>query len=297
MFSRICAILLLIGQVPLMAKEQSGLVFDPAGPWAMEYADESCRLVREFASGETRLTLAFERFSLEPRFRLGLVGDGLRLDDRRRKEVSFIYVGQDEPRTSALLTTELADHRAAFLVTGATLLDIDPKRTADRKNLPPFSLTSELQREKEVAGHISSISFTRGFSGSFKVNLGSLASPIKAMQQCAEDLVASWNVDVAKFLAASRPAKAASDMNNWVRSEDYPEEMLEQNMGGLVNVRLVIGADGAIEKCMVSVGKQGAFEKLVCDNLGRRAKFEPARDAEGKPFRSYWIGNWHFGLK
>jgi hypothetical protein len=46
--------------------------FTPVGQWAMEYADDSCRLIRNFRSGDNDLTLALERFSPGAPFSIGI---------------------------------------------------------------------------------------------------------------------------------------------------------------------------------------------------------------------------------
>ncbi len=70
--------------------------------------------------------------------------------------------------------------------------------------------------------------------------------------------------------------------------------MNKLGIGAMVRVHLIIGTNGAIEKCLVDVVKRGEFEEAVCANIAHRAKFAPALDADGKPSRSYWEGTWRF---
>ncbi len=39
-----------LGPAAATAQEKPALRFTPAGPWAMEYADEGCRLIRNFSA-------------------------------------------------------------------------------------------------------------------------------------------------------------------------------------------------------------------------------------------------------
>jgi hypothetical protein len=47
-------VLALLASTPALSAgaQPKALSFAPAGPWAMEYADDSCRLVRNFRNGD-----------------------------------------------------------------------------------------------------------------------------------------------------------------------------------------------------------------------------------------------------
>jgi hypothetical protein len=273
--------------VAAAAAEKVPQHFKPSGPWAMEYADEGCRLIRNFSDGKTELTLAFERFSLGLWLRLGLTGTDLRFA-RSGSDLEYRY-GDAKVRRSEVLDSVLADGRSAILVPEASL--IDPKETSGLVGAP---LPDILKAETDTASRISTVTFFKGYGTPIALDVGSMAAPMKAMQRCVDDLVTSWGVDIARLVNSKQPAKPMNDPVGWVAPRDYPPTMLKAGLGGLVRVRLVIGENGAIDKCMVEVSKPGDFEKLVCGNIVKRAKFTPALDAEGKPMRSYWTRSWRF---
>ncbi len=273
--------------VAAAAADKPAQHFKPTGPWAMEYADEGCRLIRNFSDGETEFTLAFERFSLGVSLRLGLAGTGLRFA-RSGNDLDYRY-GDAKVRHSEVLDSVLADGRSAILLPEATLIDEE-----EAGRLTGATLPEVLKAEMETAGRISTITFFRRVGAPIALDLGAMAAPMKAMQRCVDDLVTGWGIDIARLATSKQWPKPTSDPVRWVSPADYPRTMLRAGLGGLVRVRLVIGEDGAIEKCMVEVAKPGDFEKLVCGNIAKRAKFTPALDAEGKPMRSYWTRSWRF---
>jgi hypothetical protein len=283
--------------VAAVAAEKPPQHFTPSGPWAMEYADEGCRLIRKFSDGKTDITLALERFSLEPALRLGLTGESLTMS-RLANQIEFRW-GDWKPRSSQALSSVLADGRSAYLFPTASLLNEPDPPAAKRKPWPSLPdpgkpLSEQLQTEKDIASGVSVIAITKGFPAPLVLELGRMAGPIEAMQKCVDDLVASWDIDTGRFMAKSRSARPVNDPSYWVTPDDYPPKELSNYGGGVVRVRLVLDADGKIEKCMVEVAVRGPFEQTVCGNIMARAKFAPALDAEGKPFRSYYVQGWNF---
>jgi hypothetical protein len=281
--------------VAAVAADKPPQHFTPAGPWAMEYADEGCRLIRKFSDGNAELTFALERFSLEPSLRLGLTGQGLAIS--HVSQIEFRW-GDERPRTSEFLSVMLTDGRSAYLFPSASLnepeISATPYKPWPSQPAPGKPLLELLKAEKAIASRVSTVVFTKGFPVPISLELGRMAGPIEAMQKCADDLVASWGIDIGQFMTKSRAAMPANDPMRWVEPDDYSLRQLSSYAGEVVRARLVLDADGKIEKCMVEVAVRGPFEQAVCGNIMTRAKFTPALDAEGKPMRSYWSRSWRF---
>ncbi len=68
----------------------------------------------------------------------------------------------------------------------------------------------------------------------------------------------------------------------WVTTNDYPTNDLRAEHQGRTGYRLAIDANGAVTDCTVtsSSGWPG-LDKAACDNVRRRAKFDPATDQTG----------------
>lgn len=272
--------------------------FKPSGPWAMEYADEGCRLIRNFSDGKMELTFALERYALEPMLRLGLTGKGL-VAARNASEIQFRW-GDETPRKSNLLFSTLTDGRSAYLFPSLALNEPEhqppPPKPWPYVSPPGKPLPELLKAEKETAGRTTAITITKGFPAPLQFDVGKMAAPIEAMQKCAEDLVSGWGVDIGRLTTQSRPATPANDPRRWVTPDDYPASAVRASIGGMVRARLIIGTDGKIEKCMVDMAVRGPFEQVVCNNIVIRAKFAPALDAEGKAFRTYVAQTWLFSM-
>lgn len=80
-----------------------------------------------------------------------------------------------------------------------------------------------------------------------------------------------------------RAAKPRNAPGSWATTNDYPARDLREGNQGITRFSLAIDANGAVQSCTVvtSSGFPG-LDKATCDNVARRARFEPATDGEGK---------------
>jgi hypothetical protein len=260
-------------------------VFEPTGPWAMEYADETCRLVRNFSDGETALTLAFERSFLGPWLRLGLSSDGLTARSGTT-QARFRYTSDTRSRSSELLRSSLADGRQGFLLPSASLLS--PEELEYDRETPFAGLAQHAEAEIVAAEGISTITFSEGFNEDPVLRIGPMAAPIRAMQACVTDLVVGWGIDPQRFATMSRHASPDGNPQSWLSYRDYPPELLRAGRGGVLSLRLIISEEGTVERCLFDVEVRGPFEDIACNRIKQRARFNPGLDADGKPVRAYW---------
>ena len=69
-------------------------------------------------------------------------------------------------------------------------------------------------------------------------------------------------------------------------TDDYPAAALRKGEEGLVAVGLDIDADGSVGKCTVSESSgSGTLDAATCNIIRQRARYRPARDAEGGAMR------------
>jgi protein TonB len=79
-------------------------------------------------------------------------------------------------------------------------------------------------------------------------------------------------------------AAPARNWRQWITTDDYPTAALRNDVQGLVVISVTIGTDGKVRSCLVT---QSSGSKLLDDATCRlytaRARFAPARDADGNP--------------
>lgn len=78
---------------------------------------------------------------------------------------------------------------------------------------------------------------------------------------------------------APRPKNAPG---GWATPNDYPARDLREGNQGVTQFTLTVGADGRVQSCTVTVSSGfPSLDKATCDNVSRRARFEPAMDGSG----------------
>ena len=81
----------------------------------------------------------------------------------------------------------------------------------------------------------------------------------------------------------ARPARPARPLGSYFSGDDYPSG-LERVQEGIVRFRLTVGPDGRVGGCAIT-GSSGssALDMATCRILRSRARYAPARDADGNP--------------
>lgn len=94
------------------------------------------------------------------------------------------------------------------------------------------------------------------------------------------------------------PVSAAPRNNpaRWVLDSDYRSSWLRQGLSGSARFALAIDAAGKVTGCTItrSTG-HGVLDAATCELVGKRARFEAARDGTGKPVAGSYTGsiNWN----
>jgi protein TonB len=83
------------------------------------------------------------------------------------------------------------------------------------------------------------------------------------------------------------PPKQASPRGrpgDWVTTNDYPSRALREEREGTTGFSLTVGPDGRVTNCEITSSSGSPdLDQATCDNLRRRARFNPATDGEGQP--------------
>lgn len=79
----------------------------------------------------------------------------------------------------------------------------------------------------------------------------------------------------------------AAQAEQWQTADDYPIKALREGREGTTNFRLHIGKDGMIKDCVVTQSSGwDDLDEAACDMMMRRARFRPAKDAQGNRSRT-----------
>lgn len=83
-----------------------------------------------------------------------------------------------------------------------------------------------------------------------------------------------------------RPAKAEpkGTPGRWITTDDYPTSALRREQEGRVAISFTVAPSGRVSECHVTASSGvPVLDRASCDLLVRRARYRPARDAQGCP--------------
>jgi hypothetical protein len=257
----------------------------------VNYADDSCRLIRTFGEGERQVRLEFRMFAPQKSFWLlvsgrpvgqstaGFVRVASRFGPDEKDTESIALVGKIDETTPAIMYSTSFETRAGH----DAAVELSKN---DRQAYQRYSNSFDTEREAQV--NVLEIKVSGRVPIVLKI--GAMRAPMDAVRTCLDDLLGSWGVD-AKIQKSLRNAPMpVNDPANWMKTTDYPAAMLRKSMSGVVNFRLTVDAAGLPTACdVLTMESKPEFIKATCDNLMRRARFKPALAANGDPVASIYV--------
>ncbi|MGV3554670.1 MAG: hypothetical protein ACO1OD_05395 [Croceibacterium sp.] len=264
------------------AAAQEARVYKPTGQWALDYGDDYCRLMRTFGDGKNELSLAFERIEPGPTMRMILVGDGVRIFRGAEMLGWNFSASAGSERMARYAQSKTADKK--------DYINFGPVTVAP---FAPQTPTTAYDRaaEKAAAKPFTAITVGSGLSEPIRVDTGSLEAPVGALQACADDLARSWGLDPAT-LPGSTPAAPEGGGAGWLPQGTIPFEEFGRFAGGSNQVRLMVDAAGKPTSCHIHWPTLSEMtNKKVCSTLLEKARFAPAKDAQGRAMAGFWVGS------
>jgi hypothetical protein len=259
----------------------------PVGPWEVNYDDDSCHLIGIFGSGDDRIIVRFTRYQPGDEFSLALIGKPM----RSRSPSSLVKLDFGplvDPQEYRSFDGTMGKLPAAVFG-GLTLID-KPKsaKSTTLADLRAALQTPGITPEQEAL--VGDLIIHAGNRKSYRLALGSMAAPMRTLRGCTTNLVKHWGLDPAEQASLTNKPTPIDEPGSWLRSNDYPAEMLRQLMGGLVQFRLDVSDAGLITGCHIQFRTNpDAFADLSCKLISKRGRFNPALDRNGKPIKSYFV--------
>jgi hypothetical protein len=268
-------------------------VLAPSSSWTLDFADERCSLIREFAEGDDTIRLQIDSYGPNPGYQVMISGDLVAGSDAAPLTEFRVGYSPDAGARDEMqmIIGKFGDDNAVSF--GPGFLPDAPAAEAE-----------QLEFERNVT-HM-----TIGFRNRkpFQLETGNMVAPLTAMRQCVDDLMTSWGIDPAQHRARSRPPMLVELPEGYVRvrvdlADDRPgyterryqaiaraqardRAGLVPRAGYIMPVRVMIDASGQATACVVQVATAGErYRQSVCETFA--GPYQPALDAEGKPVASF----------
>lgn len=276
---------------------------EPASPWNVNYAENSCELRRVYEHDGKQAFLYLRQYGPAHIYEIiagssdfSFLHTPTRMPRRNSGSKQRDVYAMWEPdgtltQIKSPMFIELADGGRALVFVGnietASVADVIELTGSQALEVPQGKEELRHSREKEITGFL--------LEGVFYDNLyfrtGSLQGPMEAMRACTDDLVGHWGLDVDVQRKLSRRAKPL-DIKVWARElqRRYPVNMVRDGRQATLVTFLLISAEGRVTNCRVlNEYNKRAFEEVACRALEDYGRFEPALDEHGNPVESFYI--------
>lgn len=266
---------------PVQAQDAAPRVFNQDGAWALDYGDDYCRLAGNFTNGGDRIALAIERIEPGTAMRVALVGNALKLF-RRASEIGVALTPATTERKLRYVVSTVGDEQ--YVLFDRVTLAEPAAPPAPGTPPAPYDRAAEAALAKGVTG----LRLGSGLNGPVEVHTGPLGAGIKALQSCADDMVKSWGLDVARHQTLSKPAAPAGPTAGWLPQGTVPFGDFNKLAGGMNQLRVMIDPTGKATECKVHwASLDAAKNQQICATVLQRGTFTPALDASGQAMASY----------
>jgi protein TonB len=95
--------------------------------------------------------------------------------------------------------------------------------------------------------------------------------------------------------ATPGPATPLGDPAGWIVTTDYPGDALAMRAEGEVGFVLTVGPDGRVADCRIDRSSgSDVLDRATCRLLTERARFNPARGADGGPVQGSYAGRYYW---
>lgn len=263
------------------ANAREPVVLQPSSKWNVDFAPNKCRLARIFGEGDNQHFLFFEQYYPSALAGLTVAGPELsRYRSRQRTSLTF-YEGQEEFRSEPF-TGELEGIGNAVIYSNVHIgHGVAPEGDDDDDALDVPQLDPELGDRVEYV-----MVEQRGRPVRFET--GPLGDAFAVLNTCTQDMIREWGLDVDQHLSARRRPEWTNQQAVVRRIVDqYPASALRSGEQAILRMRVIVSEDGKVEKCSIDASTTNELDSPACREM-ERAEFEPALDAQGEPFRSYY---------
>lgn len=252
---------------------------DPTSAWNLEYGESRCRLARWFGDESEPHLLVFEQSAPRRRFDLTIAGPLL----TRFQRVDAFHIGMERDEAMDEVDrfgrSELEGVGRAIVIGGH---NIGPD--LERGTLRGAGI------DIDEAGSIDRVVISeRRVTLSFET--GNMRAPFEALNTCTSEMLRRWGLDPAQHQSYVPPRLLDSGEVRRRIEARYPDKALARREEALVAFTVIVEADGSVSGCMAdNATPTETLQSPACEEIAT-ARFEPARNADGEPMRSYITTN------
>lgn len=223
--------------------------------WSIDESDGGCVLKQTLADGTASVELS--RSPMSSSTSLHVTQSGVRQRDERTLHAVEVGFANGQ-RASA---------------EGAVYPDERDRRTIavelDDGTMTTLSQVQQVTLAHQALGHVP-------------LNIRDLHQVVPALQRCANKHLTAWGMDPASLRALASLPLPSTSPNSWISYDDYPDRQKIYLRTQIIIIRLDVDVAGRASACTIlNPDAPTEFKDAACKALLKRARFTPARDAQG----------------
>ncbi|MDJ0641174.1 MAG: energy transducer TonB [Erythrobacter sp.] len=235
---------------------------------------------RTFGTGEDSVTLWLDQGGSAPIYNVTLIGKPLRNPYGPAVRIQF---GEQPETIRSYIKAKSSKGRAVLTMFGVTLAQPEMERDEEAER-------PDLDIGESIAAAISTFRVRNAVAKPIELDLGPMAAQFGFLQGCGERLEVLLSEPGRSLSKEARPPEPL-EIDTWLQESDYPNYLSRALMEGRLTYRLTVSKTGRATSCyVIDSNKPQLFDDAMCLGLLRRARFEPARNAEGESVASYYSG-------
>jgi TonB family protein len=266
-----------------MPAQAEPVVLKPSSPWNVDFGEDKCRLSRLFGEGENQHYLAFQQYWPARDAGLTVAGPAFeRFRSLDRTQVRF-YETQAPMRTTPF-TGKVEQFGTGVIFSNLKIDSGEPETNVIDKpgqgGLP--------QMDTALGNQVQFVELKQG-GREVRLATGPMGEAFEVLNQCTLELLRDWGLDAERHLTMqSGPRWINQAALTRKITANYPTGALAQGEQAIMRMRVIVSAEGTVESCTILKATNTIrLESPACEVM-QGARFEPARDASGQPFRSLY---------
>lgn len=264
------------------------VVLEPQSPWSMDFGDTRCRLARLFGEEDDKHIVIFDQFGPGNAFLLTLAGSSYS-QFKGREDVWTHFNSEQQPFKNEAYMGDLGSYGEALVFSSSSLTERQTDAEEEPSAAPEQPDSPALEQLDVETAKAARFVHVRQGDREVRLRTGPMGDAFTLLNQCTQGLIESWGLDADAHLTMQR-------LPEWLNEKQiakkiarrYPERALMNGESGVVNLRVKVSETGSVTECVVeNVTETRILQSPACETM-RRARFEPALDAEGKPMESFY---------
>lgn len=269
---------------PLAAADAPPLELAPNSQWNVDFAPDKCQLMRTFGEGENQHFLRFQQYSPGRWAGLTVAGPGLK-KFRSLAATELRFFESQTPHKTKPFTGTVEGFGTGVIYSGVTV-DRGTGEGWDDEDMPDSTTVPLL--DTALGKQVEFVELRQG-GRTVRLKTGPLNAAFEVLNQCTLDLLRDWGLDADRHLTAqSGPVWTNQDVIVRRIQSDYPSDAAREGEQAILRMRVIVSEQGKVESCtLIDATQTKELESPAC-RLMKSATFEPARDANGAAFKSYF---------